>query len=237
MKADANDVDNTPSAPASPPPSVPRVALRSAAILALYALVFTALMAFAHQITLPRILASIQEGRMRLIDEVLPRPMYDNILLDDAVTVSGTPVTQVWRARQQGRPVALVFETVAPDGYGGRIELVAALGSDGTLNGVRVTAHHETPGLGDYIDPRKDHDKARPWITRVSGMKAASSPPEQWAVRKDGGDIDYHTGATVSARAVTRATGAAVKWIAAHADALFNAPAGTRFDAEGKVSP
>ncbi|MDR2688846.1 MAG: RnfABCDGE type electron transport complex subunit G [Azoarcus sp.] len=219
------------------PPSATRGALRASGILAAYALVFTALMSFAHQMTLPRILASIQETRMRLIDEVLPRTTYDNELLDDGVSVTGAAVSRVWRARLGNKPAALVFETSAPDGYGGRIELVVALNIDGSVSGARVTAHHETPGLGDYIDPKKDGDKKTPWITQFTGVQTATLTPAQWTTSKDGGVFAYRAGATISARAVTRAIGAALSWAGAHREALFAAPADARLDAEGNWQP
>jgi electron transport complex protein RnfG len=227
---------STAAAPPQPPPplSAPRTALRVALIMAAFTVVFTALMAFAHQVSRPYILASMQEAQMRLIDEVLPRGSYDNKLLDDAITVTGAPLRRAWRARKQAAPVALVLETAAPDGYGGRIELIITLDADGMVGGVRVTAHQETPGLGDYIDPKKDKDKKRPWISQFTGLDPGRLAPGMWQVAKDGGLFRYRTGATVSARAVTRATGAALVWAAAHRDALFDAPAGSAFSAEEK---
>jgi electron transport complex protein RnfG len=198
--------------------------------------VFTALMAFTHEITREPVRAAVAEQQMRLIDEVLPRMHYDNDLLADMIEVgdSGGIVGRIWRARRGGEPVALVFETFASDGYGGRIEIIAALDTgDDRLRGARVAAHRETPGLGDYIDPAKDRNKAHPWIAQFSGAEAGR-PPERWAVRKDGGDFDYRTGATVSARAVTHALGRGLAWINPRRDTLFAVPAGTRLGADGQ---
>ncbi|MDR0716038.1 MAG: RnfABCDGE type electron transport complex subunit G [Azoarcus sp.] len=215
-----------------------RGALRAAFGLAAFTLVFTALMAFTHEITRERIRAAVARQQMRLIDEVLPRAHYDNALLADMIDAgsgSGGAVGRIWRARRGGEPVALVFETFARDGYGGRIELIAALDTrQGQVRGVRVSAHRETPGLGDYIDPAKDRDKEHPWIAQFSGVDAGL-PGARWAVRKDGGDFDYRTGATVSARAVTRALGHGLAWVNARQDVLFAAPAGARPGADGQT--
>ena len=83
-----------------------------------------------------------------------------------------------------------------------------------------MTQHRETPGLGDYVDPRKDKNKARPWINQFE-KPANDLPPSAWTVKKDGGAFDYNTGATISARAVTRAVGRVAAYAAAHRDALF----------------
>jgi electron transport complex protein RnfG len=224
------------SAPQAPSPTfglppAPRRALAAALGLLAFTVVFTALMAFTHEITRDRIQAAIEEQQMRLIDEVLPRDHYDNALLADVIPVNQAGIGRLWRARHGNAPVALVFEAYAPDGYGGRISLVISLDNDGRIGGVRVAAHKETPGLGDYIDTAKDRNKEKPWIAQFKGATAATT---RWNVKKDGGDFDYHVGATVSARAVTRATGRAATWVEARRAALFAAPAGTPFGAEEK---
>jgi electron transport complex protein RnfG len=86
---------------------------------------------------------------------------------------------------------------------------------------VRVTQHKETPGLGDYIEVRKDKNKARPWITQFADMSLAQVSDSEWKVKKDGGRIDFYAGATVTPRAVSKAVLKAVKWAAAHRDQIF----------------
>ena len=216
-----------------------RTSLRTAAIMVLFSLVFTALMAFTYSATRPAIEASKLEEQMRLIDEVLPRDAYDNALLEDFVLLGPTPALgldsgRVWRARKAGEPVAMVVEAVAPNGYAGRIALVIAVRDDGRLSGVRVTSHRETPGLGDYIDPKKDRNKAAPWIGQFAGITWADTDPARWAVRKDGGGCDARTGATISARAVVGAVGRATAWAAAQRQALFAAAAGSTLQGETK---
>ena len=93
--------------------------------------------------------------------------------------------------------------------------------------GVRVTAHKETPGLGDYIDPKKDRRKDMPWIGQFSIASWKDVNTAEWALRKDGGSFGYRTGATISARAVVGAVGRATAWASARQDALFSAPAGS----------
>ena len=91
---------------------------------------------------------------------------------------------------------------------------------------MRVTSHKETPGLGDYIDPKKDKNKASPWITQFNGRDFTISPARKVAVKKDGGPFDQRAGATISARAVTNASGRAMAWAAERRDRLFALPAG-----------
>ena len=207
--------------------SAPGMAVRPAATLFVFVIIFTGLLSAAYLWTKPAIEASATEEKMKLVNEVLPSSEYDNALLEDVITLPATkelglddPST-VYRARKAGQPSALVFEAVAPDGYAGKIKLVLAVRNDGQVAGVRVTQHKETPGLGDYVEPKKDKNKARPWITQFSGMSLAQVTDKDWKVKKDGGRIDYYAGATVTPRAVSKAVLKAVKWAEANRDQLF----------------
>ena len=223
-------------------PTAVRVSLRTAAILTTFTEVFTALMAVTYQATKPAIEASAEEEKMKLVGEVLPADLYDNTLLGDYISVApraelgleaqDDPV-RLFRARKAGAPAALVFEAVAPDGYSGRIRLILAVGADNRLVGVRVVSHKETPGLGDYIDPKKDRNKAAPWIRQFDGNGFAQVPADEWRVKKDGGRFDARAGATISARAVTHAVRRALQFAIANRDKLYALPAQSKLEGEG----
>jgi electron transport complex protein RnfG len=215
-----------------------RTAMRTAGIMLVFTVVFTALMAATYRVTAPTIAEAEQAQRMRLIHEILPAAIYDNDLLADYVELGAVPELgldrggQVFRARRGDEPAALVIDVVAPDGYAGRIALAVAIDVEGRVSGVRVTAHAETPGLGDYIDPAKDRQRPSPWIDQFVGASFDTTPPQDWRVRRDGGDFEYRTGATISARAVISATRKALEWVNTHRDALFEAPSGSRLQPE-----
>ena len=205
------------------------MAIRTAAILFVFVIIFTALLSGAYLWTRPAIEASAQAEKMRLIDEVLPRTAYDNDLITDTLNLpplaelGSSEESVLYRARRKGQPAALVFEAVAPDGYAGKIRLVIAVNADGSLAGVRVTQHRETPGLGDYIEVRKDKNKARPWITQFVGLSLDNVNEAGWHVRKDGGRIDHYAGATVTPRSVTKAIHKALQWAVKHHIELYEA--------------
>jgi len=212
-----------------------RITLRTAMILLVFSLVFTTMMAEVYQLTQPVLQATALDAKRRLIAEVLPADAYDNDLLDDAIDLPPLPelgladATRLYRARKDGQPAALVFETTALDGYSGQIGLILAVRADGRLAAVRVTQHKETPGLGDYIDPKKDRNKAEPWISQFDNRDFAKTPREKWRVKKDGGVFDQRAGATISARAVTKATARAMAWALERQDRLYALQAGTRY--------
>ena len=211
-------------------PGATGLSMRTGAILVVFTVAFTTVMALTYRATKEPIEASAQAEKLNLIGEVLPRALYDNALLDDRIMIPPTPelgldqASAVYRARKGGAPAALVLEAAAPDGYSGRIDLLLAVAASGEVIAVRVTRHKETPGLGDYIDIRKDKHKDRPWITQFNGKGFAQVPAGEWHVRKDGGRFDQVAGATISARAVTNAVGRALRFAVDNERRLFAAP-------------
>lgn len=194
----------------------------TAIILLLFALVGTAMVAFTYDSTRERIAANERATLQRKLNRLIPAERYDNTLLEDTLQVTDAavlgidrPVT-VYRARQGGVPAGLVMATTAPDGYSGSIRLLVGINVDGTLSGVRVVAHRETPGLGDAIDEERSD-----WIRMFDGKSLDNPPLARWAVRKDGGDFDQLTGATVTPRAVVKAVRQALLYYRAHQQALF----------------
>lgn len=179
--------------------------LVTAAILAAFGVVGTTLVTFTHEQTRDRILLNEREAMLRLLHEIVPVEGMDNDMLADRITVSapdllGSPSTTVYRARLGGEPVAAVFTTVAPDGYSGPVKLLVAVHKDGTLGGVRVVAHKETPGLGDKIEVDKSD-----WVLNFNGKSLENPEESGWGVRKDGGVFDQFSGATITPRIVVRA--------------------------------
>ena len=212
------------------PLSAPKMAVRTAIILLVFVVIFTGLLAAAYLGTRPAIEAAAAQEKMKLIDEILPRSQYDNALLKDTLTLDAVPAfgldgeTTIYRARKNGRPVALVHEAIAPDGYAGKIRLLIAIAAEDSNNsilGVRVVAHKETPGLGDYIEIKKDKNKERPWITQLNGTQPAAMDERAWKVKKDGGQFDSVAGATITPRAVLKAVRKAAQYVAENREKLF----------------
>ncbi len=208
-------------------PSAAGMAVRTAVILLIFVVAFTSLLAAAFLWTRPAIEAAAAEEKMKLIGEVLPRELYDNDLLKDSRQLAPSAVlgldeaSTAYLARKGGEVTALVFEAVAPDGYSGKIRLLLGVSADGTLLGVRVIQHKETPGLGDYIEPKKDRNKERPWIRQFDGLSLAAVADRDWRVRKDGGRFDSVAGATVTPRAVIKAVHKALQYVAENHRQLF----------------
>jgi electron transport complex protein RnfG len=158
---------------------------------------------------------------------ILPPALHDNEPHRDMLVLEkpGDERRQVWRARLDGKPTAAVLTSLAPDGYSGQIRLLVALTIDGHILGVRVASHSETPGIGDVIEAGKS-----PWIRSFDGRSLEQPDESRWRLRKDGGDIDAISGATVSSRAVVAATRRAMQYFRLHRDEIFAAPSTTAAD-------
>ena len=200
--------------------SIPRHAL----ILAAFTLLCTGAIVLVHTLTKPRIDAEQDAAFARLLSEVLPLSAYDNNIARDCLLITdvdmlGSPTAlPVYRARRNGAPAALVFRAIAPDGYSGNIDLLIAIYPDNHIAGVRVTAHKETPGLGDKIERRKAD-----WIDQFRGLSLQQPAEANWTVRKDGGEFDGFTGATITPRAVIHALRRVQQYHAAHREQLYAA--------------
>ena len=178
----------------------------TAVVLGLFAVIGTGMVALTFQNTEHRIEQNDLEALLRSLHTLVPPDMHDNDLQNDIITVTsetllGTskPVT-VYRARKDSKPVAAILTPVAPDGYNGEIKLLVAIRMDGSLLGVRVIAHRETPGLGDNIDLSRTN-----WIKSFDNKSLDDPGGLGWRVVKDGGIFDQFTGATITPRAVVKA--------------------------------
>lgn len=203
-----------------------RVSGETALTLVAFIVFFTAFLAWAFLFTKPTIEQSARSEKLAVLNQILPAKLYDNDPLADTLTLPAEPAlgttvpSAVYRARLNSQPSALALDVVAPDGYSGNIRMLAAFNAQGQVIGVRVVEHKETPGLGDYIEPRKDKNKERPWISQFDHVPASLSA-QNWHVRKDGGTFDAYAGATVTPRAVIKALYKAQKFVIANRQALF----------------
>lgn len=207
--------------------SILKHALSTAGVMIAFSVVFTVVLAMTYLSTHEPIAESERQAKLKLFEQVLPANLHDNELLKDAVTIEAggdlgnRDQTLAYRARLNGAPSAVVLEAVAPDGYSGDIKLLIAVRANGELAGVRVLAHKETPGLGDYIDIGHSD-----WIKKnFDWLSLAKRSDDGWKVKKDGGQFDYMVGATITPRAVVKAVHKALGYFATHREQLFAAPA------------
>lgn len=198
-------------------------AMRSSTFgITLFAIVTAALIAITQVSTKDRIERNEREAQAKALYEIVPRNQIDNNLLDDTVSFvapqlvgSEEPAT-AYRARQGDKVIAVILPVVAPDGYSGNINMIVGIKRDGSVAGVRVLSHKETPGLGDKVDLKKSD-----WILSLNDQRNDGEQAGSWGVQKDGGRFDQFTGATITPRAVVSATGRALDYFRMNKAALL----------------
>ena len=196
---------------------------KNGGILTAFALLTTGAVALTHSLTAQRISDQEKKQLAEQLQQVLDAHHYDNQLYKDCVIITDErlgprPQQIIYRAYKSDKPYALVMRHVTPSGYSGDINLLTAVFANGEIAGVRVTKHEETPGLGDKVEVKKSD-----WITLFKGQTVLGEDDNRWAVKKDGGQFDQFTGATITPRAVVGSVKEAVLFAQAEFDNLFAA--------------
>lgn len=166
-------------------------ALRLPAVAAVCGLLLSA----TYAVLAPAITLNQQHyENQQLLDIVqLPLAKIEEVV-PSVYVVSGTDGSRTW-----------IFGIETLEGYNGRIALWVGVSDNGVIEGVRVRSHQETPGLGDKIELAVSD-----WILGFNGY-SKTTPEESWQVKRDGGDFDQFTGATITPRAVVHAVHDAMK--------------------------
>jgi len=183
-----------------------RYILVSGLILSLFAIIGTALVGITYESTADKITENERRALLRKLNQILPSDLYDNDLLNSGFKIEADqrlgqdkPST-IYIAKQQEQLRAMIFSVIAPKGYSGEIKMLVGVNMNGSLAGVRVVSHKETPGLGDAIEINR-HD----WILGFNGKSLENPNERDWKVKRDGGVFDQFTGATITPRAVVQA--------------------------------
>lgn len=206
---------------------------KNSLLLAAFALVAAGGLALTNEGTKERIQKAERAAQQKALFEIIPSSRHDNDLLTDTLLVPEANWLdlglknggEIYVARKDGELVAVIVPAVAPDGYSGDIRMIVGVNRNGSVAGVRVLTHNETPGLGDKIELKKS-----PWILGFEGKSLQSPAPEQWAVKKDGGDFDQFSGATITPRALVNQVKRVLVFVETNQDYLFNSAANTEAD-------
>lgn len=197
----------------------------TASLLMLFAMVGAALVGLTFIQTEDDIRYNEKLTLLKKLNNIIPAQSYDNDLLLDTITLKpntllGTKEESLaYRARKNNQNIAVVFSSIAPNGYNGPIHLLIGINANGQLSGVRVVKHRETPGLGDVVSISHSN-----WILGFDG-KSLSQPNEHgWKVKRDGGIFDQFTGATITPRAVVKAVHNALLYFDKNQTLLFSQP-------------
>ncbi len=179
----------------------------TAAAMIIFSLLASTALSISYFVTKTPIEESDVRAKRIFLNQVIPSNLYDNNLVKDTISVEPNPLIgnkkniDIYRAKKNNQVIAVIIETIAPDGYSGEIKTLVGIDQEDKILGVRVITHKETPGLGDYIEIEKSQ-----WIKNFDLKSLDKMTEKEWAVKKDGGDFDYVSGATITPRAVIKST-------------------------------
>jgi len=200
--------------------------LKSGITLAIIAAVCTSLVALTYQVTHERIAANEQAWLEQSLQPALSGLFFDSGVSESKVTIPaphelpGSSDAVIYRVYSGDSPVAALFIVSARDGYAGAIRLLVGIDINGTVTGVHVLAHRETPGLGDRIESAKSN-----WVEQFSGRSLGDPVASGWKIKRDGGEFDQLTGASVTPRAIIKAIKETLIYFEANRVSVFAAAA------------
>ena len=190
--------------------------------LAFFAFISVVLVATTNSLTKHKIEENQAKMLLKALNEIAPENSYDNDLANSKIVITPSENgfsrdTPVYLATMKGQPVTAIFEVTTLKGYSGAITLLLGINAkDKSVKGLRVVQHHETPGLGDKMETRKSN-----WVLGFNGKSLGNPDIEQWQVKKDGGDFDQFTGATITPRAIVNAARSTLLYAQENMDTLF----------------
>ncbi|PLY01168.1 MAG: NADH:ubiquinone oxidoreductase subunit RnfG [Desulfuromonas sp.] len=173
------------------------------------------ILSLVEQVTRAPIAEQRRMEMLRALQSVLPefdnQPDADRVKLVTGQDKRGRDIVHVvYRGRKQDTLTGLAFKVTAADGYSGNIDIMLGIRPDGTVEGVEVLTHNETPGLGDKIELPS-------FRAQFAGKNLGNV---DWRVKKDGGEFDQLTGATISPRAIVGAVRAGLEFYRDNQDSI-----------------
>lgn len=200
--------------------------VKSGITLAIIAAICTALVALTYQVTRERIAANEQAWLEQSLQPALSGLFFDSGVSESKLTIPaphelpGSSDAVIYRVYSGDAPVAALFVVSARDGYAGAIRFLVGIDINGRVTGVHVLAHRETPGLGDRIESTKSD-----WVKQFDGRSFGDPETSGWKIKRDGGEFDQLTGASVTPRAVIKAVKETLIYFEANRVAVFAAAA------------
>lgn len=195
--------------------------------LAVFAFISVFFVAITDRLTADKIAENQAMMLLKALNEIATQNSYDNDLIASKVTLNETESdfmsnTPVYLATQAGKPSVAIFQVTTKQGYSGAITLLVGVSvSQQTITGVRVVKHKETPGLGDKMEIPKTPPNKTPWVLYFNNKSLLNPELSRWKVKKDKGDFDQFTGATITPRAIVNVVKSTLLYAQDNMDALF----------------
>lgn len=178
--------------------------LKNAFLISLFSTISIAGTVIINNITKNKIIHQIEKEKQYLLEQVIPKNMYNNFYIKLYIVKNKLLGDQknhnLWLLFKHKKAEAAIVESTAPDGYSGSIKMLVGAYFNGKIINVRIVSHRETPGIGDKIEL-----SVSDWISKFTNMHVSSLEDKHFLLKKYGGDIEQFTGATITPQSVTNA--------------------------------
>ncbi|MDE6494143.1 MAG: RnfABCDGE type electron transport complex subunit G [Bacteroidales bacterium] len=145
---------------------------------------------FVYNLTKERIADAAKTKTENALKAVLPS--FDRTeRLETASPGDNSKNVEFYKAYQADELVGIAVNSYTKEGFGGQVDMMVGILPDGTLNKVSVLKMSETPGLGTKMKDPSFYEQ----------FEGKHPDTFRMTVKKDGGDVDAITSATISSRA------------------------------------
>lgn len=139
----------------------------------------------------------IAQAKIAAVNDALKQvlPEYE-ATTSQTIEVNSLPIV-AHTATVADKAVGYAVESISKNGFGGTVRLMVGFDNNGTILNINVLEQKETPGLGTKMADEGN--------SLLASFKDKSAADIKMTVKKDGGDIDALTAATISSRAYAEA--------------------------------
>ena len=143
----------------------------------------------------------IAQAKIAAVNDALKQvlPEYE-ATTSQTIEVNSLPIV-AHTATVADKAVGYAVESISKNGFGGTVRLMVGFDNNGTILNINVLEQKETPGLGTKMTDEGN--------SLLASFKDKSAADIKMTVKKDGGDIDALTAATISSRAYAEAVAVA----------------------------
>ena len=200
--------------------------IKPGVVLLVICIIASAILGYVNAITAEPIAKADAETKNEKKNEAYETTWGDENTVSDPVSIDGKDITITgWTPSQDGKAYAISTES---NGFSAGLKLMFAVGDDGKILGMSVVdCSNETPGLGANI-------KTEDYRFMRDEFKGKDISNGNIKVKKDGGDIDAITGATITSRAAANAANGALTYFN---DKIKNSAASTSSTEKDPVMP
>ncbi len=178
-------------------------------------------LAYVYNLTKEPIAYQQRLKKIKAINSVFPghesSSEPDTVEMSAGKNKKGEDITRKFYVIKKDETVSGVAFEIAASGYGGNIKIMVGVAKDAIITGIKIIGHTETPGLGANVTKESFYQQ----------FKGKDLNDTNWDLKKNGGDVDQVSGATISSTAVMKAVHDGLNFFSEHKEQILASEVGT----------